>query len=107
MDREQEHLETLRHYKEKVERFLGSEEWKWLKGIIDNQIYLRRNVIFQHEMKGLDDCFKLAQMRGEVAGLQFLEAYLVASLEELKREIKQEMEKEHAGDDNDYDDLRG
>lgn len=96
---EQQRLETARLCKEKIERFLAGEDWAWIKEILNNQILLRRMASFNKTLEKLDDVVSFATMRGEVAGLQFLGAYLEAALVEATMEVKALLETERRGEE--------
>lgn len=78
----------------------SSPGFKILRELVQQQCRVRRMQVFGTTIGGLDQCFELARLQGEVAGLQGLAGLHQLLLEDTIRDIelkKQEIEEHGTG----------
>lgn len=89
-------LEDLHDLKLDLSRLLDSSGWKAVCQIVQGQIRARRVALIENAVNSLDDCFRLARLQGELAGLQAARVLPEALVEELAFEIETRKAKEGA-----------
>lgn len=63
-------LESLYQCRKELQQLVEHPGWKRLEGVVQAQVILRRQEVFAKTIGGLDACFELARLRGEVGGMQ-------------------------------------
>lgn len=105
MDLEQDHRPSVENLQAEVSErkaFLESPGWKKHGEELQAEIRSRRTSAFQIQIRSQDDCFSMAYVTAEVAGLQLAYSYPFARLREAEMELQDRleedrMEKEDAG----------
>lgn len=68
--------------------------WVRVKELLDQQCRLRRMEVFGLRPTGMDDCFKIAGIQGEVAGLQFVSRLVETILDDTQMQIHERLAEE-------------
>lgn len=98
LDRQDE-LGDLYQQKQALQDLLRHQGYQLVKNLVETQCRLRRVQVFSTQMKGLESCFEVATLQGEVAGLQMLvrlPELMIADLESsIVARVGEEEEKEN------------
>lgn len=87
-------LQECRNVVSILEDHLNSKGWKFLDGIAQEQIRSRRTASFGMRVRGLEDCFTMAALSSEVAGLLLSRQTPETLIDDAKADIKMLLEKE-------------
>lgn len=69
--------------------------------MLEQQCRLRRMEVFGLRPQGLDDCFKISGLQGEVAGLQFVTRLVDTVLDDVQMQIHERLAEERIGQEMD------
>ena len=85
----EKHLAELQETEQAFRSLLNSTGWRKLMEICNGAVVTRRQGSFSQmaSIKGLDDCFTLAGVGGEIAGIQFVMGLPHIMLDNLKTDI--------------------
>jgi len=87
-------LEELQQVKLDLQSLQEHPGWARVRQILDQQCRLRRINVFQLHIGGLDNCFELARLQGEVAGLQYVGALVEVLIADASADVQRLLEDE-------------
>lgn len=84
--KQEERLAKLRGDIQQLQTMVDSDGWKQVASFFQAVRIQRRNAIFSHDASGLDAAIQMAQIKSELAGMEFIMAAPDTLLEDLKLE---------------------
>lgn len=87
-------LEDLHDLKLDLSRLLDSSGWRAICSVVQGQIRARRAALIESAVSSMDDCFRIARLQGELAGLQAVRVLPEALIDELAFELEHRKSKE-------------
>lgn len=82
----------LREAVKELKKLLESAGWRYLSGMVQEQIQTRTPQVLYSACGSIGDCLKEQFVKGEIAGLQLVLTTAQASLESFEAQLKEEEE---------------